>query len=33
MSQPTKNELSFEEALQQLESIVETLESDEASLE
>lgn len=33
MSQPTNNELSFEEALRQLEAIVEKLESGEASLE
>ncbi|MCS6863115.1 MAG: exodeoxyribonuclease VII small subunit [Abditibacteriales bacterium] len=33
MDQPTNNDLSFEEALQQLEAIVEKLESGEASLE
>ncbi len=33
MAQQTNNELSFEVALQQLEAIVEKLESGEASLE
>jgi exodeoxyribonuclease VII small subunit len=33
MNQPTNPEISFEEALQQLEGIVEQLESGDASLE